>query len=206
MIQILVLAKTPVPGRVKTRLCPPYTPGEAASLAAAALSDTIATVATVPDVHRTLVIDGDHPAPSGWNRIVQRGGSLAERLAHAYRDSRMPGIPALLIGMDTPQAGPALLTEAADLLTNPDIDAVLGLAEDGGWWALGLRKPDRADVLRDVPTSTSNTGTLTLERLRSDGLRVVALPMLRDVDTAADAAAVAALCPPESAFAKAVGG
>jgi rSAM/selenodomain-associated transferase 1 len=206
MIQILVLAKTPLPGRVKTRLCPPYTPRQAAALAAAALADTIAAVTAIPDVHRTLVVDGDHPAPPGWRRVAQRGTGLGERLAHAYQDSRIPGTPALLIGMDTPQAGPALLASAAGLLAGPGTDAVLGVAEDGGWWALGLRNPDAATVLRDVPTSTSDTGALTLERLRSAGLRVAALPVLRDVDTGADAVAVAALCRPGSAFAQAVTG
>jgi glycosyltransferase A (GT-A) superfamily protein (DUF2064 family) len=204
MIQILLLAKTPVPGRVKTRLCPPCTPRQAADIAAAALADTIATVAATPGVRRTLVIDGPCPAPPGWNRVAQRGTTLGERLVHAYVDTRLPGTPSLLIGMDTPQAGVPHLTSAAGLLQDAATDAVLGLAEDGGWWALGLREPRHAGLLRHIPTSTAETGARTRAALLASGLRVAALPVLRDVDTAADAAAVAAMCAAGSAFARAV--
>ncbi|GIF23559.1 glycosyltransferase A (GT-A) superfamily protein (DUF2064 family) [Actinoplanes tereljensis] len=203
-VQILVLAKTPVAGRVKTRLCPPCTPRQAARLAAAALADTLDAVAATPAAARILVVDGDLPAPPGWGRVVQRGGPLGERLAHAYADTAVPGTASLLIGMDTPQAGPALLGDAAARLVADGADAVLGLAADGGWWALGLRDPAHAQVLRDVPMSTSDTGVLTLAALTARGLRVTALPVLTDVDTAPDAYAVAALCPPGSRFAAAV--
>ena len=201
MAHLLVLAKTPAPGRVKTRLCPPCTPDQAAAVAAAALADTLATVTAAPAAARTLVVDGDHPAPAGWSRVAQRGGPLAERLAHAYADTHRPGIASLLVGMDTPQVTPALLEAAVHRLGADDTDAVLGAAEDGGWWALGLRDPAHADVLREVATSTPATGALTLAALRSRGLRVAPLPVLRDVDTAADAHAVARLCPGGSRFA-----
>jgi glycosyltransferase A (GT-A) superfamily protein (DUF2064 family) len=204
MVQILVLAKTPVPGKVKTRLCPPCTPQQAARIAAAALGDTLDAVTATPAAARVLVVDGALPAPAGWARSAQRGGPLGERLAHAYADTAVPGLASLLIGMDTPQAGPGLLADAILRLSADGTDAVLGLAEDGGWWALGLRDPAHAEVLRDVPMSTVDTGALTLAALRGRGLRVAALPVLTDVDTAADASAVAALCPAGSGFAVAV--
>jgi uncharacterized protein len=203
--QVLVLAKTPVPGRVKTRLCPPCTPEQAARIAAAALADTLAAVTATPGVRRCLVVEGDHPAPRGWDRWAQRGTTLGERLAHAYADTRIAGAGSLLIGMDTPQVGPGLLAAALERLARDDTDAVLGLAEDGGWWALGLRDPAHGQVLRDVPMSTSDTGELTRAALLARGLRVAELPVLSDVDTAADALAVAALCPAGSRFALTVG-
>jgi len=205
-VQLLVLAKTPVPGRVKTRLCPPCTPGQAAAVAAAALADTLAAVTAAPAVRRCLVVDGDHPAPPGWHRTTQRGATLGERLARAYADTRVDGAGSLLIGMDTPQVSAGLLADAARRLgeDEDDADAVLGLAEDGGWWALGLRNPRHGRALRRVPMSTPDTGALTLAALRARGLRVAALPTLRDVDTYADARAVAALCPAGSRFASAV--
>ena len=203
-IQLIVLAKTPVPGRVKTRLCPPCTPQQAAQVAAAALADTLDAVTATPATARVLVVDGDHPAPSGWDRTAQRGGLLGERLTHAYADTLRPGVASLLIGMDTPQVSPALLEEAVDRLSADGTDAVLGAAEDGGWWALGLRDARHAEVLRDVETSTTATGAHTLAALRSRGLGVSHLPVLRDVDTAADSHAVAALCPAGSRFALAV--
>ncbi|MFY1577135.1 TIGR04282 family arsenosugar biosynthesis glycosyltransferase [Verrucosispora sp. WMMD703] len=203
--QILVLAKAPTPGRVKTRLCPPCTPEQAARVAAAALADTLDTVTTAAAGTRVLVLDGEHPAPPGWATLPQRGDSLGDRLANAFADARTPGTPAVLIGMDTPQLLVDHLDEARELLaTAGGPDAVLGPATDGGWWILGLRDPGHAVVLRTIATSTATTGRSTEVALRRRGLRVRLLPRLSDVDTAADARAVASLCPPDSRFAHAV--
>ncbi|MFI5494468.1 DUF2064 domain-containing protein [Actinoplanes sp. NPDC051859] len=202
--QLLVLAKTPVPGRVKTRLCPPCTPEQAARIAAASLADTLdaGTAATIK--RRCLVVEGDHPAPEGWHRVAQRGVSLGERLAHAFADTRVSGTGSLLIGMDTPQVDAGLLSAAARRLAEDDADAVLGCAEDGGWWVLGLRDPAHGRALRHVPMSRSDTGALTRAALADRGLRIVELPAQRDVDTSADASAVAKLCSPDSRFARTV--
>jgi uncharacterized protein len=201
-VQLVVLAKAPRPGRVKTRLCPPCTPENAARIAAAALTDTVAAVTATPAARRTLVVDGAYPAPTGWVARPQRGDDLGERLAHAFTDTALPGVPTLLIGMDTPQVTPAGLTSAAAALA--DVDAVLGLAADGGWWALGLRDPVHAAVLPGVPMSTGHTGARTRAALLALGLRIAPLPEMRDVDTAADAWAVAGQCAAGSRFAAVV--
>jgi uncharacterized protein len=201
MIQLLVIAKEPVPGRVKTRLCPPCTAGGAARIAAAALADTIDAVGAAPAVSRTLVLDGAYPVPPGWATVPQRGHGLAERLVHAFADTRIPNVPSVLVGMDTPQISPALLASAEP---QPGYDATLGLAADGGWWGLGLRDPIHAEALLGVPMSTAETGERTLTALRRAGLRVALLPELRDVDTAADAVAVARMCARGSRFTAAV--
>ncbi|WP_018547775.1 TIGR04282 family arsenosugar biosynthesis glycosyltransferase [Streptomyces sp. LaPpAH-108] len=188
MTTLLVIAKEPRPGRVKTRLTPPFSPAQAAALAEAALADTLRAVASAPAVRRLLVLDG-RPGPwlpDGFEVVPQCAGGLDERLADAF--ARCAG-PALLIGMDTPQVTPELLT--ADFA---DCDALFGPAEDGGFWALGLARPDPA-LLRGVPMSVPETGAVQRERLAAAGLRVRDLPRLRDVDTAADARAVAALVP-----------
>ncbi|MEU9641793.1 DUF2064 domain-containing protein [Streptomyces sp. NPDC048188] len=185
---LLVIAKEPRPGRVKTRLTPPFTPVEAAALAEAALRDTLAAVAAAPARRRVLVLDGAPGPwlPPGFDVVPQCAGGLDERLADAFAGCTGP---ALLIGMDTPQVTPALLT--ADF---GNCDACFGPAEDGGFWALGLARPEPA-LLRGVPMSTPVTGAVQRERLLAAGLRVRDLPPLRDVDTAADARAVAALAP-----------
>ncbi len=202
---VLVMAKAPVPGRVKTRLCPPCTPRQAARIAAAALADTLDTVTAATGGARVLVLDGEYPVPSGWATLGQRGGPLGERLANAFADTGTPGTAAVLIGMDTPQVTAGHLDTALWSLRGAGgPDAVLGPAGDGGWWALGLRDPGHAAVLRTIATSTATTGRRTLAALRRRGLRVDLLPELRDVDTAADARAVAALCPLDSRFAGAV--
>jgi glycosyltransferase A (GT-A) superfamily protein (DUF2064 family) len=185
---LLVIAKQPVPGRVKTRLVPPCSYQQAAALAEAALADTLHAVLRAPARRRVLVLDGTPGPwlPHGFDVVPQRGGPLDERLADAFAGVRGP---ALLIGMDTPQVSPGLLAvdwEAAD--------AAFGPALDGGFWALGLRAPD-PNLLRGVPMSTPRTGAVQRDRLLTAGMRVADLPALRDVDTAADALAVAGQAP-----------
>ncbi|MGH9000840.1 MAG: TIGR04282 family arsenosugar biosynthesis glycosyltransferase [Acidimicrobiia bacterium] len=202
---ILVMAKSPRPGRSKTRLCPPCTPHQAAGLAEAALADTLAAVAAVPRVRRVVVLDG--PAgrwlPPAFEVFPQRSGSLDERLAAAFADAhRGAGEPTLLIGMDTPQVTPGLLGRALEALDALGADAVLGAARDGGWWALGLRQAD-PDVFRGVPMSTGQTGSAQRRRLQALGLTVRDLSSLRDVDYFDDAVAVAAEIP-GSSFARAL--
>ena len=191
-VQLLLIAKAPVPGRVKTRLCPPATPVQAAAVAAAALADTVAALSATPAARRTIVLSGRYRVPDGWHASAQRGDGLARRLANGFRDTALRGTASLLVGMDTPQVTPDLLAGAAAALQA--FDAVLGPAADGGWWALGLREPSHAGALVGVPMSTEDTGARTLEALRGRGLRIGLLPELRDVDTADDAHAVAALC------------
>ncbi|MEV6315534.1 DUF2064 domain-containing protein [Streptomyces sp. NPDC051776] len=188
MTTLLVIAKEPRPGQVKTRLTPPFTPAEAAALAEAALADTLHAVAATPARRRVLVLDGETGPwlPPGFDVVPQCAGGLDQRLAAAFGDCDGP---ALLIGMDTPQLTPDLL--AVDFDRN---DAHIGLAEDGGFWALGLAEPDPG-LLRGVPMSTHTTGAVQRDRLVAAGLRVRELPVLRDVDTAADAEAVASTAP-----------
>lgn len=210
---VLIVAKAPVPGQAKTRLCPPVTARQAADIAAASLLDTITTVlrtpATVPVVALTgelndaSLADELRAALGRVDVIPQRGNGFAERLAHAHLDTahRHPGLPVFQIGMDTPQLTPAMVVEAMAALR--DADAVLGPAHDGGWWALGLREPRHAAALRDVPMSRCDTGALTNEALAGRELRVTPLPVLSDVDEMVDAREVAHLVP-DSRFARAV--
>lgn len=190
---LLVIAKEPLPGRVKTRLTPPFSPAEAARLAEAALADTLRTVRALPAARRVVVLDG-RPGPwlpPGVEVVAQGPGGLDERLAAAF--AACTG-PALLIGMDTPQITASDLAPALSPGAWEDCDAWFGPAEDGGFWALGLAEPDPG-LLLGVPMSVPETGAVQRRRLVDAGLAVRDLPRLRDVDTAADAAHVAALAP-----------
>jgi uncharacterized protein len=204
--QAIVIAKAPVPGRVKTRLTPPFTPDEAALLAEAALTDTLAAVTATPVVRRVLALEGSPGSwlPTGFDVIPQRGRGLDERLAAAFAEAHaaLP-LPMVLIGMDTPQVTPGLLADAAGMLDCAEADAVFGPAADGGFWLLGLRRPDRS-LLAGVPMSRADTGRRQLGRLTDAGLRVAMMPELTDVDTATDAELVASQVP-GSAFAAALG-
>ena len=211
-VQLIVVAKEPIPGRVKTRLTPPYSPAEAAELATASIADTLTSVITAVllaprrglAVEPVLALDGS-AGPWLWNTcpgardvriIAQPTGGLDVRLAAAFDDATADsqGNHAFLIGMDTPQLTPENLLDAMENLARPDTDAVLGLADDGGWWGLGLKQAD-ASLLLGVPMSTVDTGRAQYQRLRSAGLAVGLLPVMRDIDTARDAAHVAAAAP-----------
>ncbi len=269
MSTLIVIAKEPIPGRVKTRLTPPFSPQEAAQLAEAALVDTLRAASETTADHRLLVLQGEPGPwlPDGFTVVPQVSGTLDVRIAAAFQAAaRIDAGPALLIGMDTPQVDPKVLEEAfaamgcapaphpapvtrqtangqpptvpsprlaprptpvphptttgplalpsplptpnlpappphpaiVSSLTSAPLDAAFGPAEDGGFWALGLRDPAHprvAGLLLGVPMSQPETGRIQLGRLIDAGLRVELLPSLRDIDTAPDAYAAAGLAP-----------
>jgi len=193
-VALLVIAKQPVAGRVKTRLTPPCTPEQAAQLADAALRDTLQVVSDTPAPRRVLVFDGEDPEPwrpDGFEVIPQRGDGLGERLQAAFDDV---GQPALLVGMDTPQLTSHDLLSAAGALAGGHTDAVLGPTLDGGYWCVGFREPT-AGAFAGVPMSEVTTYAAQRRRLAELGLSVDELGSLRDVDTFPDALAVATAAP-----------
>jgi glycosyltransferase A (GT-A) superfamily protein (DUF2064 family) len=202
---VLVVAKAPVAGLAKTRLAASIGARRAALLAAAALLDTVDSALAVPGITVACALTGELSEAARAEELTealrncvvfpQRGTDFADRLANAHADvaTRFPGAPVLQVGMDTPQVRPPLLTAAFARLG--EADAALGPAVDGGWWALGLRNPADAHVLRTVPMSQPDTGARTLAALRTNGLSVSTLPLVSDVDTMVDAVRVAAQDP-----------
>ncbi len=193
MTVVMVLAKAPAPGRVKTRLCPPCTPEGAARIAEAALCDTLEAVAASGCTRRVLVLDGPPGPwlPAGWKVVPQTSGTLGDRLDAAFT---VVGAPALLVGMDTPQLEADDVSDAIAALDEPSCDAVLGPAVDGGYWAIGFAPPVRG-AFSDVPMSTAETFRVQYLRLATLGLRTTLLPIMRDVDNFGDALEVARLAP-----------
>jgi len=197
---VIVIAKEPVPGRVKTRLCPPCSPPQAAALAGAALADTLDAALATGAGRVVLALDG-RPGPwcpPGVEVVGQGDGPLDRRLTTAWAAATSG--PAVLIGMDTPQVTAAELDAAIGALVHHD--AVLGPATDGGWWALGLRRP-HPRAFAGVPMSRPDTGARQHERLTALGLRTGRLASHTDVDTWGDAVTVARSSP-GSRFAAAV--
>ncbi|CAN5382638.1 DUF2064 domain-containing protein [soil metagenome] len=192
MTTLVVIAKEPLPGRAKTRLHPPLTLEQAASLAAAAIDDTLHAMSSVPASHRILLFDGavTPVAAAGYEVVPQVDGDLDERLAALFDRCTDPTI---LIGMDTPQVTSADLAPAFEAWPD-EIDAWFGPAADGGFWAIGMREP-RGDLIRGVPMSRGDTGEHQLRRLRDAGLQVGLLPTLTDVDTIDTADEVARVAP-----------
>lgn len=189
-LHVTVIAKEPRPGAVKTRLCPPCTPEEAAAAAAAALVDTLDAVdalalATPTALDRVLLFEGD-PVEwlrPGWRTVPQRGGGLDDRLANGFRDLG----PGVIVGMETPHVVPAVRGALEAIACGTD---AIGLAVDGGYWAVGLHAVDDR-ALQGVPMSTSHTGIAQLRRLHQLGRSVRRLPLARDLDTFDDLVAAA---------------
>lgn len=206
---LLIVARAPVAGQAKSRLAATVGDAPAAQMAAAALLDTLETL---EELAWPLVIamtgDLDDAAQSrdlaavcARHRVVaQRGDDFADRLIAAHHDADA-GRGVIQIGMDTPQVTAQHLQRAAASLDHHE--AVLGAAEDGGWWVLGVREPRWTSCLAEVPMSRPDTGARTRAALVGTGARVGGLPVLADVDTWDDALAVADLVP-DGRFAAAV--
>jgi uncharacterized protein len=192
-MHLSVIAKEPLPGFVKTRLCPPCTPEQAATIAAAGLLDTLDAIDALT-IHATtlgytltptLIFEGDATrwARPGYTVIAQRGGGLEERLANAFDDLG----PGFIVGMESPHAVASI---ASALCAVEESEDALGLAEDGGYWGIGLGSVD-PNVFKGVPMSASNTGLAQLQRLHKLNRSVYLLPQARDLDTMADVEAAA---------------
>lgn len=202
--RMLVLAKAPVAGRVKTRLGVDVGMDRAADLAAAALLDTLLTCRdAVGAEHCVLALDGDLAgavrggelalAAAGWTVVEQRGDGFAARLVRAHLDVPPGPGPVVQIGMDTPQVSVDDLRAVASAAGSGR--TVLGPADDGGWWVLALHDPEAAGVLAAVEMSTPHTFVETRRALEQRGIEVATTGSLRDVDTVADAELVASLAP-----------
>jgi len=191
---VIVIAKTPLPGRVKTRLSPPLTPDQACAVAWACLTDTLVSAARVRSRRHVLLLDGEVGpwVPDGFEVVPQRGIGLAERLAAGFTDV---DDTAIVIAMDTPHVDVDVLAAALRALS-VDYDSVIGPATDGGYWLLGLRAGiSPAAVFAGVPMSVDTTGAAQRERLDALGLSTLTVGELRDVDTVDDVFAIAAQHP-----------
>jgi len=189
--RILVFAKAPVPGTVKTRLLPAIGAHGAAALQHALLRHTLATVcATHYPVELWCSPDADHPgfaelrAQFAVALAVQRGADLGERMASACNDALQRAQYVIIVGSDCPTLIGADLQAAVARLCH-DSDAVLGPARDGGYWLIGLRRFDAA-LFTDVPWGSAAVLGTTLQRLRDLRWRWHLLTERGDIDRPAD--------------------
>jgi len=157
-----------------------------ASADSAPLRDTLGAMLAAPVARRVLAIDGpaaDRP-PAGFEFMAQRGGDFGDRLAGALADAyALAALPLLLIRADALNMSPDVLVDAARSLVSGEADAAFGPASDGGFWLLGLRRPDRS-LVAGVPGTAAGrapaagAGRVLLDRLASAGLRVALAPRL----------------------------
>jgi len=191
-IVVAIMAKAPRVGEVKTRLCPPLSPPEAAALYRGFLLDKIEQVRGLREISPAVAYtppDGrtvfEQLAPE-FTLVPQRGGDLGSRLANSFDLLLAKGYAgALAIDSDTPTLPTWHLQEASRLIARPEIDVVLGPAEDGGYYLIGLRNLHR-DLFEDMAWSTARILPETIRRAEAKGLTVACVPPWFDVDTPED--------------------
>lgn len=204
-VRIVLFAKAPLPGLVKTRLIPALGAAGAADLARKMLEHAVAEALAAGIGEVELCVTPDYTAeawqsfrnlswPVDWQS--QAEGCLGERLARAGQRNLASGCPVLLIGTDCPMLGAGQLREAAQKLQ--DCDAVIMPSTDGGYVLLGLNRFD-PHLFRDIAWSTDTVASETLDRIGKLGWSVAQLPALTDIDVPEDLA-----CLPEGWPEKAV--
>jgi uncharacterized protein len=191
-IAVAVMAKAPRAGAVKTRLCPPLSPDDAAALYDCFLRDKVTqlrtlagatgVVAFTPDDSRRLF---EEIAP-GFQLIAQRGADLGSRLLNCLGALLREGYDgAIAVDSDTPTLPIDYLRQAVEVLSWPTTDVVVGPSDDGGYYLIGVRHAWPA-LFEAMPWSTPHVLPETLRRAEAKGLRVECLPAWFDVDTAED--------------------
>jgi rSAM/selenodomain-associated transferase 1 len=187
---LIIFAKEPRPGQVKTRLSPPLSPEEAAQLYHNFLVDILEEMTRVPEVRLAVAFSPPEAqvffhglAPPGTDLFPQEGADLGERMARAFARGFAAGFgPVLLRGGDIPDLPAALVSEAAEVLVAGQDQVVLGPCPDGGYYLVGLSQPQ--PLLFQGPAWGSGTVlTDTLRLARELGLRVHLLPPWPDIDT-----------------------
>jgi rSAM/selenodomain-associated transferase 1 len=188
---LLVVAKRPAAGQTKTRLCPPLSGEAAAALYECFLCDTLDVMRQVPGVARGIAYLPED-AVGYFQRLApdmaltpQRGADLGERLDQLLTAALAGGAQqAVVMDSDSPTLPAAYVAAAFARLDGPE-DVVLGPCDDGGYYLIGLKRP-QPRLLREVQMSTPSVVRDTLALAAQLGLRVALLPAWYDVDTAAE--------------------
>ena len=188
---LIVVAKEPVPGLTKTRLCPPFTPEAAAEFYHCLMLDTLALMARLEGVDHTVAYAPSSAhvyfkslVPNGFRLIPQEGANLGERLANALSYHLDLGYRRVVImNSDGPTLPLACLAEAFSALEDADI--TLGPSRDGGYYLIGMKRL-HVDLFQAISWSTEQVFAQTLVRCRRLGLTVYQLPEWYDIDVGAD--------------------
>jgi uncharacterized protein len=189
---LAVMAKAPRAGLVKTRLSPPLTAEQASELNVCFLRDTLENLAGVAGAAGLVAYTpvGDEGLfegllPEGFSLVAQRGDGFGERLLGAAEDILACGFGSLcLIDSDSPTVPRVAYEQAVAELARPGDRIVIGPAEDGGYYLIGMKRAHAA-VFEGIAWSTAAVFEETCARAEAAGIEVVELPMWYDVDDAA---------------------
>jgi uncharacterized protein len=188
--RLIIFAKEPHPGQVKTRLSPPLSPEAVAQLYHCFIQDILDEMARMPEMRLAVAFSPPTAraffrrlAPPGTNLFPQEGADLGERMARAFARSFAAGFgPVLLRGSDVPDLPAAMVSEAHAVLAAGQAQVVLGPATDGGYHLVGLTEPQAA-LFRGPAWSSNTVLTDTLHLARQLSLKVHLLPPWPDIDT-----------------------
>jgi len=213
---LAVMVKPPLPGSVKTRLVPLLTPEEAAGLYRSFMRDLFTNLAGA-DLDMETFIAAAPPAvyedfrgilPEGAGFFRQEGQGLGDRIFNVFKTLENKGVSrAVVIGSDSPDLPPRFINDARSILIDPDVDMVLGPAQDGGFYLIGASLPLSGVIFHDIPWSGPEVLEKTIERAREAGLGVRLLGLWHDIDRPEDLALLMSGqgAPESRAFIKALG-
>lgn len=188
-----MVAKKPVPGKVKTRLSPEISPEEAAVIYQCMLEDKIKEFSTLTGIDLAIAFTPTNAKDAfvsfsrlGFALFAQKGKDLGERLSNIFVDKFTAGYQAVIvIGSDSPDLPKSTVQEAFHLLLSESSDVVFGPCYDGGYYLIGMRKP-YPELFKNIPWSTANVLEATLERARKIGIKAELLSWWNDLDTFED--------------------
>jgi len=192
---LIIFAKEPVPGQVKTRLCPPLAPEDAACLYQSFLADILEEMEGLAGLHLALAYSPagaqaffHNLVPAGVSLFPQEGADLGERMARAFDRGFAAGFATVLLrGSDTPDLPGAVVRQAAEVLAAGQAQVVLGPCPDGGYYLVGLGSP-QPDLFRGPAWSGAAVLHDTLELARRLSLAAHLLPPWPDIDNCDDLA------------------
>ncbi|MBT0663518.1 TIGR04282 family arsenosugar biosynthesis glycosyltransferase [Geobacter pelophilus] len=190
---LLIFAKWPEPGKVKTRLSPPLETHEATELYRCMLLDTLENSADIIGTSRMIFFDGEPGRSADFKLlapdaevVVQEGDDLGERLANAFAKAFAFGYRSVaVVGTDSPHMPVARISEAFHLLNSQCADVIFGPSEDGGYYLVAMNSLNPG-VFADIPWSSQDTLARSLEKTESLGLSPALLATGFDLDTVAD--------------------
>jgi rSAM/selenodomain-associated transferase 1 len=190
---LVVVAKAPIPGEVKTRLVPYFSPEEAAELFRCFLQDRIRemgqlkgidlAVAYTPADARDLFA---RITSNGFRLFSQKGENLGQRLNNVFIEKLARVYDAVsIIDSDTPDLPGSIVEQSFRILMSGEVDAVYGPCDDGGYYLVGMRRP-HPELFEDIPWSTEAVLNITLKRAARLGIKTKLLPGWNDLDTVED--------------------
>jgi rSAM/selenodomain-associated transferase 1 len=203
---LLIFAKWPEPGKVKTRLSPPFSAQEASDVYRCMLMDTLENTVGLKGMKRMVFFDGDPERTADFRLLApdaevirQEGNDLGERLANAFERAFSIGCQKVaVIGTDSPHMPIERITEAFDFLDEKKSDVVFGPSEDGGYYLIAMKEMN-PELFREIPWSQSTTLSESISRTKSVGLRHTLLAPGFDLDTTDDLRRLTSLTEPGSA-------